>query len=283
MAGWEDRFLLGINDYLEKTKVDSINVIIAYEYENFTSDNIASLQVLCDEKAIKLKEIKISIKDNIDSWKKLEKEITKQPNETVLFDISTTPREIIWYVQHFLHEHSAEVDYVYSKPRKYGEWLCKDPGKPRFVFYHSGITNLELPTALFIISGFDLDRAAQLVHFYEPKKVFLAIQVGEQFENNFKNRELHIEKLKRYTELEYFELDLFATDAGLKSLRERLPKLTEQYNLVATSLGPKPSAVSLFEIQKTLPQLALCYVPSQLYNTKEYSKGYDGFRMITFS
>jgi len=46
-------------------------------------------------------------------------------------------------------------------------WLSRDPGKPRFVFKMSGLTKLGQPTALVILTGFDVQRTEQLIRFFE--------------------------------------------------------------------------------------------------------------------
>ncbi len=52
------------------------------------------------------------------------------------------------------------------------------------VIVMTGQTKLGLPTALLIITGFDLQRTGQLVQYFEPKKTILAIQTGEQYQND---------------------------------------------------------------------------------------------------
>jgi len=46
----------------------------------------------------------------------------------------------------------------------------------------------------------------------------------------------------------------------------------EKYNIILNSLGAKISAISLFKLWLSYPQLALSYIPSKEYN-KDYSSG----------
>lgn len=281
VAGWEERFIESLKDNLGKEVVSNLILLRASEYKEPTNLHVEKVRKICEQEKIPLVIIEFYISNNITTWVTLEEELQISPASKVLFDISTAPREIIWFIQHFLEQNNSSTDYVYGKPQQYGAWLSKDPGTPRFVFYHSGITKLSSPTALLIISGFDLERAKQLINFFEPKKAVLAIQKGEQFENDSKNREKHINRLKRLCEIEYFELDTYAADGGYSTLEKEIPNLVENYNVIATSLGPKPSAVALYRLQSKFKDIALCYVPSLAYNTDNYSIGYQEAQKIT--
>lgn len=282
VAGWEERFIEGLNDSLLKVEISNLIVLRANEYKEATQLNIECVEKICEQENIPLTIIEFEISNNTNTWGSLEESLKMCPTSQILFDISTAPREIIWFVLHFLEQNGSVVDCTYSRPQQYGEWLSKDPGTPRFVFYHSGITKLSSPTALLIVSGFDLERAKQLINFFEPKRAILAIQKGEQFENDSKNKDKHINKLKRLCEIDYFELDTYAPDGGYLTLEKEIPSLVENYNVIATSLGPKPSAVALYRLQNKFKDIALCYVPSLTYNTDNYSTGYQGAQKINY-
>lgn len=280
VAGWEERFIRGMEKLLADNRFKEIILLVAEEYEKILADRINEASQLSELHGVNLKIVKFKIHDNVYTWEKIELGLSHVGSSSVIFDISTAPREIIWFVLHFLRQNSCCIECVYSSPVKYGSWLSRDPGKPRLVFKHSGITRLDLPTALVIISGFDLERASQLVQYFEPKKAILAIQSGEQYENNELNTKKNIEKLSQLCDVEHITINSFSSDCSLNSLEGKLVLLKENYNIIATSLGPKPSAVALFDIQEKHPEIALCYVPSLSYNTIDYSSGFKGYSAI---
>jgi len=67
-------------------------------------------------------------------------------------------------------------------------------------------------------------------------------------------------------------INAYEPNECFESLKETIKNLKDNYNVVVTSLGPKPSSVALFDIQNIYPEVALCYVPSLKYNTLDYSE-----------
>jgi hypothetical protein len=125
---------------------------------------------------------------------------------------------------------------------------------------------------LLLLTGFDPDRAAQLIQFFEPRKVVMGLQSGTQFDNQIRN----VERAKRLLEgkagVRSFDLDAFSPDHGLSAIEGALGEELAIFNVVATSLGPKPSAVALYRLQRNHPEVALAYVPSREFSMS-YSEG----------
>lgn len=282
IAGWEERFIIGVRELLSSNNYQEVKLLVAEEYQEHLTKNIYELTELASTLDVVVSVVNYRIYDNSYTWNSLSQGLNVESNSKTTFDVSTAPREIIWFVLHFLNQESCNVKCLYSRPKKYGDWLSKDPGRPRLVFNHSGITDLSNPTALVVISGFDLERANQLIQFFEPKKTILALQTGDQYNNQKLNVFNHLHKLEQLCEIGHFELDTFAYDGGFKALNESMSELARDYNVIATSLGPKPSAVALFKLQLLYPQIALCYVPSLSYNIADYSVGFDGFMEVEY-
>ena len=86
------------------------------------------------------------------------------------------PRDVIWQTLWLLKRCSSEIRVVYHRPKGYGDWLSRDPRRPRLVFKMSGISAIGKRTALVITAGYDFDRVRHLIDFYEPAFVCLALQ-----------------------------------------------------------------------------------------------------------
>ena len=273
VASWEDRCTLSAEKVFSDGEIDCCTIFYSQEYEIETEANRKKLSDLAHENEATFFSYEFKSSDHIACWREVEKRLDAMKNEKVIFDISTTPREMIWYILHFLDQNKCEVDIRYSKPDCYGDWLSKDPGRPRLIYNHSGITTLGNPTALLLISGFDIERAGQLINYYEPKKLFLALQKGNQYDNQRKNIEQNLKALRSKCDVEHFEICCFSQDAGLSQIREGIKEDVKKYNIIATSLGPKPSSVALYNLEKEYRNIALSYIPSLSYNTKDYSSG----------
>ena len=98
------------------------------------------------------------------------------------------PREVIWAALFWLEAAGAAVQYVYNRPHTYAEdWLARDPENPRLVYKLAGALEVGRPTALLAVTGFDENRCRQAIEFYEPSRVLLATQRGNQFGNDVRN------------------------------------------------------------------------------------------------
>jgi hypothetical protein len=154
------------------------------------------------------------------------------------------------------------------------DWLSREPDNPRLLLKHSGIMAFGKPTMLVIITGFDPERTRQLINFYEPKRTILFLQVGNQFDNDSRNTtESHLKECIGITDYEYYPIDAYSEDFGFSTIASILNKYVEDYNIVATSLGPKLTGLSLYRYNHLNDSIGLTYVPCKEYNLS-YSKGY---------
>jgi len=276
VLGWEDRFYEGIASDLNDYKFNSLLLIRYTECNDLTKPSREKVEALCIEKGVEVQYLDISDNATVAKWKRLSQYFSSNENlgVSVLLEISTMPRDTIWTLLSFLKEFEIKVDYVYHTPEEYNEqWLSREPGKPRLLFKHSGISRLGKQTALIILTGFEIERTKQLVHFFEPKTTLLGLQTGSQFNNDKRNVEIH-ESIKGYTLTEEFQIDAYLEDNGCEQIRGEVERLVEDYNIIITSLGPKPTAVSIYKVFQDYPQIALAYVPAKEFNP-EYSKGID--------
>jgi hypothetical protein len=275
VLGWEERSFLGIKECLALFDIRTITLLVFKEYLKYTSLNLTNIQNLCKEENIKLNTIEISYSKTSDAWIKMGDLINNKNikrNNTIL-DMSTMPRETIWSLLFFSNKKKIILQYIYFKPQMYGEWLCKEPDKPRLLYKHSGVAEFGKPTALIILTGYDYDRTNQLVRFYEPAVTALGIQKGLQFDNQNRNiKEQHIAECKGQTEIEIFDIDAYIQEDAMEILELQISRFKDKYNIIISSLGPKISAVSIYELFLNHPQIALTYVPTKEYNVN-YSTG----------
>lgn len=279
VASWEDRFQEGIEKDISRHTPELFTMFHYKEFNKWTEENRVKIRKICKTKKTPIQEIEVSFRDTKGTWEKLNQifglENWKKTN--ALVDMSTMPREMIWQVFYFLELADAEVNYIYYSPKKYHKtWLSREPGRPRLVHKLSGVSSFGRQTCLLISSGFDVDRTLKLVNFFEPAKTLLGLQTGDQFENERMNVKKHSDALMGYTEIEYFDLDAYGEDHGFQILHELANKNTKEFNLIASSLGPKPSAVALYNLWHQIPDIGLSYAPSMDVN-RGYSEGTGGF------
>jgi hypothetical protein len=276
VASWEERFLKGIQSLIEVVKPSKIIMFYFAEFAKWSQSNRDSLASLCSEKNITLPDnlSPLSFSFPKETWNELRKQIdpSVKPNALITLDISTMPRVTIWSICHVLELKKATIQYVYNKPGKYGDWLSRDPGRPRLLYKLAGIQHLGRPTALIVQTGYDVERTKQLVRFYEPQKLVLALQTGGQFSNPALNRDKHRDAFDKHRGVEMHDVDGYS----FLQMRDKLMEITKpflnKYNVILSSLGPKIGALSAFAVKRSLPDVAMSYAPSNDFNL-EYSSG----------
>ena len=273
VASWEPRFILGMERTLKKYSSRRLLVYFVSEYETRTREARTRLKVIANQRRIELTEKNISFRSPGKTWRLLGGDLgpTSDGGRDVLLDLTTMPREVIWSALFWLEASLATVYYVYNQPLDYGGgWLARDPDDPRLMFKLSGELELGRPTALVAVTGFDSDRCRQAIEFYEPAKILLASQRGNQYDNS--NRNICPNFNSGGVLQEHIEIDAFSGEHGYASLRRAVDGLVRNYNVILCSFGPKPSGIALFRLQREYSQAALAYIGCKEYN-QDYSTG----------
>lgn len=274
VASWEERFILGFERLLASVKPNRVLMFYYKEYKSWSEENLMRSAQYCENERVQLFEEELSFTSLPESWKRLVKlllrEVTAGVNVTV--DITTMPREVIWTICGHLAIKCSEIQYVYHLPEGYGDWLSRDPGRPRIVYKMGGICTLGNSTTLVVLTGYDVERTKQLIRFYEPEDIFLGLQVGEQFESAKRNRTEHKEKLTRNKNIRWFDINGHSVKESLASLEKYVSPFLNEKNIILSSLGPKVGALALYRFHQLHPKTAISYAPSNEFN-KEYSHG----------
>lgn len=274
-ASWEDRFRIGFLRNLEKIGVQKTLVFYFSSYADRTKKNRERIDEACKAQHIEYIPVELDIDRPADNWRIVLNSIEEfiVDCQDILIDISTMPREIIWYVLWLVEQRPIVVRYVYYSPKDYGDdWLSRDPRSPRLVYKLSGIALPSAKTALLVTVGFDLQRVKRLINWYEPNKLMIGIQVTSLFERNDSTMMEYRETLEKEYNCEIFDLDAFADDRGMTEIQEVLEPLDSSYNIIMSSLGPKLTAITLYQLQRQNERIGLVYAPSNQYNP-DYSIG----------
>jgi len=277
VAGWEQRFELGVCQDVDRWPIDAIMLFVFDEYREETKSARETVAAKARERDLRYAEISVSREPRL-LWQSIRDALGEHiVGKSVLVNISTMPREAIWWTFLRLETLGCRVQYVYYRPREYTRaWLTRDTGQPRLLYQLSGISALGKSSCLLLLTGFDADRAAHMIEYFEPAKVILGIQDGSQFENNIRNLEQSRALRGRAHGVETFSLDAAASDHGLSAIEAAIGPILSQFDIVAASLGPKISAVALYQLQRRHEEIALAYAPSKRFNPS-YSIGIGSF------
>jgi hypothetical protein len=271
---WEERAYEGFLRDIESQRFQEI-VLLNYldGLHPLQTKSIAKkIEDYCLAQNILLVKLTLQKNDLIHNWAIIGNFILgrKVKDEEVFIDITTTPREVLWILLYNLGKQIESISYFYHQPKYYNkDWLTRESESPRLLLKHSGIIDPFKQTALLIITGFDSERVNQIVNYFDPKKVILAIQAGKQFDNEIRNND---GLFKIEGEKEILNLDAYDGDLGFDTINDKIGELIEDFNIVIASLGPKLTALSMYKLFLFHPEIALCYIPCKDFNI-EYSKG----------
>ncbi len=283
---WEERSWLG---FYKNCDDISIKHVIAIKKRNpinggYIDNCIKKIEQYCSDKHINYEELIWDDNPSHD-WRNLSCYFDNFTiNECIYLDITTMPRDIIWTLLFFLNQKDSTINIRYYQPESYNDtWLSKEPVAPRFLLKHSGIMELGKPTCAVIITSFDEERTKQIVSKFEPQKVVLCVQSGQQFSNhnrNLSDKHEYICKELGITDITTIEFNSFSEDFGEKALDNIINSLSD-FNIIVASFGPKPSSIGAYKVCEKHPEIALCYVPCKEYNVK-YCKGIGDLRTIRY-
>jgi len=280
-ASWEPRFLLGAKRLIErKTPIELPvgNVIIFYSkgLETWTCGTRKQASDLWEKNGVSVKQVEVSYEEPVKSWKKIRAEINGvcKNGARVIVDISTMPRNTIFTIFQLLEAYGHTVVSVYNQPDKYKLPLCEDPERPYLIFKMSGEFDVaKQGTVLIVTLGFNPERLSTLIRYYEPVLTLVGLQEGEQFENQLRTVKVYSEMFGAQSNVDCFDIDVYAEGRGYETLTEVVTEYKSGYNILMSSLGPKPSVVSMYRVYKAgNKDVGFCYVPMKTYNIK-YSKG----------
>jgi hypothetical protein len=273
-ASWEDRFAEGSQRILQEHTPQKVLMYFFDTYAGMSRENREKVFELCKVSQVKLLEYELQVIDPATSWKTLRDTVLENVPEKseIIVDFSTMPREVIWTVFWLLDLRQATIHYVYHRPQDYGDWLSRDPQRPRLVYKMSGLSKLGARTALIVLPGYDLDRVEQLISFFEPAVTLLGLQEQTWDEKSTERTKRHVERFASDSTVTKFSVNAFAEDCGQAVVEAQVKPYLDTHNVIMSSLGPKLSAVSLYRLHRRYPETGLAYAPSREFN-REYSIG----------
>ena len=186
-ASWEDRFRLGFRKDLRDSDADQVLVFGFKSYADWTEKNRGAVELACRKNDIKYRVEWLDVDAPASNWETVNRAVGTAGAgcSGILLDVSTMPREIIWYVMWQVEQVGLSLRYVYHSPKTYGDdWLSRNPQAPRLVYKLSGLSVVSVRTALLVIVGFDPQRVKRLVSWFEPAKLVVGFQSRSQFARN---------------------------------------------------------------------------------------------------
>ncbi len=212
-------------------------------------------------------EIDRIIKDNFKDKQKI----------NITFDISTFPRSelltVIYYLRHLSRINIIRILYV--SPIKYGEWLSSGYRYSMIPPFFEGPPTFEKKTALFILTGFEFDRAISLIDEIQPSFLILGRPrpgTSEEFDDV---GDFIFNKLKSTRKIDggIYIIPSNNPFQCRDSFKEIIRENSQNYDFFVAPMGPKLELLGVYLAYEENPNFRIIYPVPLAYNVGNYSLG----------
>ena len=220
------------------------------------------------------------IKVIIEIDKILKKRFANRQRINITFDITTFPRgqllTLIYYIRHLSATGSLRILYV--SPENYGKWLSEGYKYSMIPPFFEGPPTFEKKTALFILTGFEYDRAVSLIDDLEPVALIIGRPKPGTSDRFRDASELIIKKLRRTRRIFRKIYDMPANDPFLckDCLEEIMQEHSQSYDFFVSVMGTKLEVLGTYlayEAREQNPNFRIIYPIPLIYNIGGYSTG----------
>lgn len=271
-TSWEERFLKSFEEDTSQNKFNTIILLSFSDGHHLEEQKKVINQIQESNKSVKVEYLTFT--DDIMIWKQFKNKLFNTESVSnfgeLLINISTMPRNVIYYLLHFLDLLNIKYTSLYYKALTHSSKLTENPLKPSLILQHSGIFDLEKPTLLIACVGYDEKRVFQLYNYFEPKEVILLMEVEHKSQVDL-NTKFDFTLISNHIVDEISSFELNNIYHKLESIYQ--DKKTN-FNILLCSLGPKLSTLEFFKFQKAHEECGLIYIGSRDY-CKNYSSGID--------
>lgn len=127
-ASWENRFRAGFGCNLKNSRVSGALVFYFDAYAERSKRNMGVIKAMCMKKDIIFLPVKLNFDEPAKNWHDVLNSIDSNIGnyQKILIDISTMPRDIIWYILWLIEQRSISASYVYYSPQKI--WTMVESG-----------------------------------------------------------------------------------------------------------------------------------------------------------
>ncbi|ALO35288.1 hypothetical protein CMT41_11575 [Colwellia sp. MT41] len=274
-ASYEDR-CLSMYEYIDPKRINTMALFYFKQFEDSVSANLDLYRNKFTPSIFELDYAKsTTIADAlIDLFAGLD-ESSGKPN--VVIDISTFTRESLLIVLRFLEINKAFLGDVHCFYRcaDVAEVLSNGIVQIRSVIGYIGDINPNKPLHLIVLSGFEHDRAKEIIDTLEPDRISIGFggKSGSissklfKMNKNFTNILLANYSTELIDEFEHSLIDPEQTSTTLDSIIKKYP----EHNVVIAPLNNKISTVGAGLAAIRHPNVQICYSQMAEYNVEQYS------------
>jgi len=212
--------------------------------------------------------------------------IIKKKSKNILLDITTFSHEGLLILLRLLVSFcpALKIVCVYTNAKEYSvgneigqKWLSKGIEEVRAVLGYSGNLIPSKKTHLFIIVGYEYERAISMINMIEPNLLSLGYGKSENATvEKDKEANLHYSNLvsdmsPSYPEINKFEISCNDPYKTYKCLEKQIKKYKDD-NILIVPMNNKISTIGVGLFALKNEKIQICYGPALTYNIINYSK-----------
>lgn len=280
-ASYEERCLTLYN-YVESSCVEKTAV---FYFKQFYENVISNAELLATKFNANKYEFDnskpTSIADKIIEFfgENVVENVSKKPN--VVIDASTFTRESLLIILKYLQinkDKFSDIIFLY-RSAEVSHNLSDAVLNIRSVIGYMGDIQPEKPTHLIVISGYEYERAKEIIDTIEPDYISIIYGgIGESINDDIqKNNKIFTDKLVAYYSFEIvnkFSHTLIDIDSLKNKLDETIVS-RKDCNVVIAPLNNKLSTIAAGLAASANPHVQVCYSQMANYNMSNYSHALD--------
>ena len=278
-ASYEDR-CLSVSEYFDDSQVTSLCLLHFRQYHHLSSDHIAKYKLKFNVRSYEMDISRpTTVADAlIDYFSAVATEV-EHPN--VVVDVSTFTRESLLITIRYLEVNKDKFGdiYIFYRVAEAAAQLSDEVVQIRSVLGYMGDFISELPLHLILLSGFEYERAREIIDNLEPD--FISIGYGDKDKSispsSYARNKEFTEKLLGYYSSELINVFCHSLKDP-NEVRQDLKKIIDSRtgcNIVLAPLNNKLSTVGAGLAAIDNPMVQVCYAEVSSYNETTYSNCKD--------
>ncbi|MCO8242962.1 hypothetical protein [Haladaptatus sp. AB643] len=202
-------------------------------------------------------------------------ELTDRDSLDITIDVTSFNRESLLVSLNILYSLVNDVNtrILYVSPAKYGDWLSKGHRFVRNIIGFGGIQSSNKPTLLILLTGFETDRAKNVIEEIEPAETLVGFGDNPTERSFLEKNKQEQEKLLARQDTVSFQFSADSIEKSQSQIEKLLKKHNQAYNVVICPMSTKLSTLGVWKAARKYPEAQVVYSLPIEYNIKDYSSG----------
>lgn len=282
---------LTILRHFPMNKVNQVVGISNVGWSHFNESNITEFNQLAAEKSgVIIGNNAESVIEVADGLVEFINSLIALPEKRLVVDITSLSHELlvvlIGILDSFGVTHKTTILYIEASEYSFNTpdnamWLSRGVKSIRSVLGFPGIMLPSKKLHLIILSGFEVERALEVILRYEPTSISIGLGDREQSisDNHHDKNKLFFDQLnvavkEQYADaLNIYKFTFSCVDPLLtkEQLLSHIDSLMDNRNIVVCPLNTKLSTVGVVFAAIECPKIQICYAEPEEYNMRGYS------------